>query len=446
MTKRLRILCWAALALFVLYFLPGSKYVLADLTGGKDLEGFAAMIKGYKWLAEPAYGLSLYVQSWHNYLYQSLSWLAWIAVAVAAAGAYFKQSFRKILYRSGAGWLVFLTVTAVLLLEPLPGPFLRSPRGDIKVNFHSHTYFSKDGVAGPLENSRYHRNSGFDANYITEHNGMRSYKLFSGKMHGSPLVLPGMQFNTENISLLILADREIEEKDISQAKDKKIKEVIAWAHKKGFAVICPHWWKWGKPSWEELYKWGIDGFEIYNINYRDFPDEERAKLIAFCKEKKLVMTGNTDWKGFGWACNTWNVLDMGKLEPSRAEIVSHVRKHRPVRVLVLEKDEYSGAARYIFEPFAGLYLYFAGADARQLFAWFFWTAVFLLVSMNKHWKKLACAAALFFVVKYDAVYLSRYMQAPGNDAMKDLLLPLLFLLTAGWTALALRFFRREIND
>jgi hypothetical protein len=425
-----------AALLGVFYLLPGRTYRLVDASTGQSPAGFSVTWPGLTFFNAPFAGVSFYMQKLTNQPAQVLSWLLWLAALAGLSGAVLKKPLKRVVWDIDVTWLVFLTAEAFLIFIRQPSPRLVSPETSTVVNFHSHTRFSKDGIVAPAQNSYYHKNAGFDVNFVTEHNSELSYLWFYPGSNERPLILPGMQANTENISLLLLGGKQIAENDLD-IKDRPIAGLVKWAHDRGMVVICPHWWKWGRPSWDYLRSAGVDGFEIYNLNYRQFTDTERAELVKFCGDNKLITVGSTDWKGFGWACDVWTALDMPKSKASPSGVIGYLAKHKKTSVLVYQRDEPSGALRYIFEPFVGLYLYFAALGAVELLSWLFWAVAAIAVLSFSLARRAAASAALafllFLTVKYSlALFASWY-----NAAIAEIVLPLMLLLSVGWVVFIL---------
>ncbi|MFH1367687.1 MAG: hypothetical protein ABII64_01045 [Elusimicrobiota bacterium] len=442
MKSKLKIFLIIAAVMSVFHFLPAVKFILSDLAGGSVSKGFGVVWKGIGFFNAPFAGLSYYVQAHSNYLALTVSWLLWLAAGFAVYGVAAKKKIFAVVKNVFFSWLVFFTILVLLVFVKHPSPHLRTPDGFSKVNFHSHTYYSQDGVCSPGQNARFHGDSGFDASFITEHNTMSSCEKFS-MLSGLPLILPGMQFNAENLSLLMLGDKKIGDADILPVKDKTIKEAVKWAHRKGLIVICPHWWKWGKPSWQELYDAGVDGFEIYNMNYRDFSDAERGELVKFCRENGLLMAGNTDWKGFGWAADVWNVIDVPRAELTPGVLKEYLKKRGPVKVIAYRQSSSTGLLRRVFEPFVGVYLLLAGIGVKQLISWLFWITLGIALSSKKYLVKAVLAMVFLYILFLDFGFLLAYFGSSGrNDALGEIVLPALGLVTAGWAAILLPMLKK----
>jgi hypothetical protein len=360
--------------------------------------------------------------------------MVWLGIAVLLSHLLGNRSRGRVVKRILFAWLCFLSFILFALLAPLPAPKLVKPDGYTAVDFHSHTHFSHDGVVSPAQSLAYHRDLGFDKFFVTEHGHTASFSHFPKDTQLS-VVFPGMQVQTpERISLLVLADRPYNGADFTH---RPIKEVIDLAHARGFVVVCPHWWKWRYPTWDQLYADGIDGFEIYNAGYRKFPDAERAQLAAFCMEKDLLVTGSTDWHGWGRISNVWTVL---RTSGTGDSFFSLLRQHTGTRVLVNRQREANTTLRYVFEPFACLYYYFGSMGSKELSGWFFWIMIVYLFSQTNgriNWRRLlslVLGVLLFILAIY---YLLTWIPLlPENQILGKLLAPILVVVGFGWLTFA----------
>lgn len=427
-------LLWLIPLIIVLYLLPAPELRLIDLVPGTKPIDAKISWPFLRYLCEPWAGPGEYLLHSTRYILQLVSWIGWIGAFFLTIGFLRRKNFFEILKHTAFAWLVFLTIVVFYLLLPLPAPSLVLPDNYTATDFHSHTQFSHDGVPTLSQSLGYHQSLGFNSFFVTEHGHTASFLKYPDAKRLST-VFPGMQVVTpERISLLVLADRPF---DGSKFLHKPIKDVIDLAHREGFIAVCPHWWKWGQPPWEELYKAGIDGFEVYNAGYRNFPEYERANLIRFCRERGLLTMGSTDWHGWGRMSNVWTVFESDTQNGHTASsLFDTLRQHRPLHVLVYERAERNDFVRYFFEPFFGLYYYFGGMNLRQLLGWVFWIVVFAFLAAFRqavYWTKLFSFlfGSIFLVLSvYYAI--SWIPLLPENQILGKLLVPILATLCVSW--------------
>lgn len=427
-------LLWFIPLIIVLYLLPAPELRLVDLVPGPNALDAKISWPFWRYLFEPWIGPGEYLLHFDHYILQLISWIGWLGASFLVAGILRRKTFFEVLKHTAFAWLAFLTVVVSYLLLPLPAPSLALPSGYTAVDFHSHTQYSHDGVPTISQTLGYHRALGFNTFFVTEHGHTASFLKFPEEKR-LRTVFPGIQAVTpERISLLVLADRPF---DGSEFLHKPIKDVISLAHQKGFIAVCPHWWKWGRPAWEELYNDGIDGFEVYNAGYRNFPEYERANLIRFCRERGLLTIGSTDWHGWGRMSNIWTVLEPvaqnGHDVPSLFETL---RQHPALHVLVYERSERNDFIRYFFEPFFSFYYYFGGMNLGQLLGWVLWIIVFAFLAVFRHsvyWTKLfSFLFGSMFLVLSIYYTISWIPLLPENQILGKLLVPILATFCIIW--------------
>ena len=323
---------------------------------------------------------------------------------------------------------------------PVPRAKAHAPKNFNITDYHSHTYYSHDGLDSPGQSLRYHERLGFNSFFDTEHGHTNGFDKFPAAARLTT-VYPGMQVSTtERVSLLVLADRPY---DAAPFLHKSVKEVIGLAHANGFIVICPHWWKWRYFTWQQLYDFGIDGFEIYNAGYRKFAPAERRELVDFCKAKGLLMTGSTNWHGWGYMSNVWTAIENGA---GNGLPFDSLMKHALTKVIVLERPgEAQGLLRYALEPFFGCYYYFGSLNKRQAVSWLVWLVLFAVAINLRLLMPLATVAPAVLgpicrLLRLERRYLGAadarepgYRQAAGPDIPNNI----------GWVVLYIQKFRNS---
>jgi predicted metal-dependent phosphoesterase TrpH len=359
---------------------------------------------------------------------QLASWLFWLFILAIGIGISKKDKLKNILFRVLRFELGFMSLVMFCLFLPFPAPHLNAPKSFEITDFHSHTFYSHDGLVSPKTNLFYHDNLGFTSFYDTEHGHTAGFDKFPADKRLTT-VYPGMQVSTtERVSLLVLADKPY---DGELYRNKSVKEVIDLAHSNGFIVVCPHWWKWRYFTWQQLYDFGLDGFEIYNAGYRKFSPEERRRMIDFCKQKNLLMTGSTDWHGWGYLSNVWTAVE----RPAGSQVLDFqsLRKHITTKVLVLQRPgEIQGLFRDVFEPFVGCYYYFGSIGKRQAFYWIIWLLLLSVVSRLGLLKLLPLALSAIFAGFCAWSIIIWIPLLPENQVLGKLIAPICLAISAGW--------------
>lgn len=427
---------WIIPALILVSFLGAPAAVLKDAATGLAPQGIDVAWPFARYALEPLAGFGEYVLSFSRYIFQLISWMAWLALLAGIAGAAARSPVSRIVKNIGVAWTAFLTFVVLVLILPLPAPKLVTGDNRSLADLHSHTWYSHDGVKSPAGSIDFHRRLGFDIFFASEHNHTRSFEHYPAP-EKLRYVYPGTQMSTtQGISLLILADRPF---DGALFKDLTVKELIDRAHKEGFVVICPHWWKWRKFTWRELAGLGLDGFEVYNAGYRKFPETERREMIDFCRENGLIITGSTDWHGWGRLSNVWTVLDVPKKALDPGSLSGYLRSRPRTQVVVYSRPEVQTTARYVFEPFFGAYYYFGSMDWKQTVGWAFWIFVFALAGRAGFFRRFGRFTApvlsgvfLTMSIYYLAIWLPLRSE---NLIIPRLVVPVLLTISAGWFAI-----------
>ena len=411
---------------------PAPKRVLTDIVAKDGAAGFSVAWPWARYAMEPFIGAAEYILSFTRYMIQLGSWMLWLLFFGVVSGLYKKHSLKEISSRILRFELFFVSAVIICLVFPFPAPRLSSPSNFNVCDFHSHTFYSHDGLDSPHQSLDYHARLGFKSFYDTEHGHTNGFDKFPADTR-LKTVFPGMQVSTtERVSLLVLADRPFE---AAPFLHKPVQEVIGLAHASGFMVVCPHWWKWRYFTWQQLYEFGIDGFEIYNAGYRKFPPAERRALIDFCKTNNLLMTGSTDWHGWGYLSNVWTAVEN---ENNTGTLpFDALRKHASTKVIVLERPgEIQGTLRYFFEPFFGCYYYFGSLNRHQAFSWGIWIILFALTINIRQLRPLVRLLPLMFSAVFAGFCVWSIIiwvpLLPENQVIGKLLAPIFLGIATGW--------------
>lgn len=166
----------------------------------------------------------------------------------------------------------------------------------LKIDLHTHTFFSGDGVSSPEENIAAARRKGLDGFAITDHNTSDAvtYLLERGLMRedGTPvdglLVIPGQEVTTDEGHLLCIGAT------LPDLKGRPAREVCEIIHERGGLAIPPHPYDLFRagiraPVLETL---PIDALEVFNAattlrRYNKFAFE-------YAQRRNLPMTAASD--------------------------------------------------------------------------------------------------------------------------------------------------------
>lgn len=297
-------------------------------------------------------------------------------------------------------WLTMLPLWVMLMLGlmafavflPLPADRLKNHDPErILVNFHSHSYYSHDGILSPQKVVRWHRTHSFDAFFLTEHNNHqmtleRVAAQRRGELPSTPLVLCGQEYSGSNHLLLLGLNKNVNTKDMPDST------AVQTAHQQNGVALVAHWFR-KKPRPLDYYvRCGVDGFEILNQNEGLYYDRSVfEQIVRTCSSNGLLAVGSCDFHGYGNVCSVWNVLFIPgwhSMTPNGQYLsIMELLKTRDQRRIsvVLYKDRHV-IDNILWSPPLTIIDYFRSLKTLQRLAWIIWLFVFWL-TMKKLAKK-----------------------------------------------------------
>lgn len=311
---------------------------------------------------------------------------------------------RRAVPRALGGYALYLAAALAFLswamLYPRPAARLRlgSPE-ELAVDFHSHTRHSHDGRASftPRANMDWHRDMGFKAGFITDHNLSEGSEeaAESWKSGGKYRPLRGVEVSLHRTHVVVLGNRVPIDNREYDGSLEGVERFLGDCRKRfgGLAVLSlPEYWRHHWERLDEMAGWGAAGIEIANGAPKalDFPREKRREVVELCRRRNLFMAGVSDSHGWGRAAYAWSVMRIpryqymvgGELE--RAVLETLVRDgFTAVRVVERAKQEPLPLPWLFFDPLLGLWAMaraFTLAQAAVSVAWVWaaWVAAGLL--------------------------------------------------------------------
>ena len=166
----------------------------------------------------------------------------------------------------------------------------------IKIDLHTHTFFSGDGVSSPEENIAAAREKGLHGFAITDHNTCDAITYLLDKRlmreDGQPvdgfLVIPGVEVSTDEGHLLCIGAT------LPYMKGKPAREVCEAIHEQGGLAIPPHAFDLFRAGirQETLQTLPIDALEVFNAATTLRRYNEQA--FRYAKDRGLPMTAASD--------------------------------------------------------------------------------------------------------------------------------------------------------
>jgi hypothetical protein len=397
-----------ALLVLVVLLLPFPSQII-DAVTQTPAAGYSVSVSGWRIALEPFTGPFIFMMRSREPLKLYSAAFLWIISGLLLA-AIWRQGFSA---RTVLGWLkkipihisLFISLLLGIIFAPLPGEVIVNHHDDtVLVNFHSHSYYSHDGLISPQGQVRWHTHQHFDAFFLTEHNHHDKTLQLVQSQHGKdikdqPLILPAQEYSGSNHMLLLGLNRVFNTKNFSD------KTAMDSAHAQNGVAIVAHWFTPARNTRPLPYYLdaGADGGEI--VNQADgafYPEPLSSQVIQACRERGLVMVSACDYHGYGNICQAWTAMqipgwrhmpDQGKQEA----IMQVLRQHdqEKIQVLVLRDRPQNNFPAWI-RPWTTLWYYVRNLGVLQIFSWSFW--IFLLYLIKNYFIFIEMSAAVLGTV------------------------------------------------
>ena len=213
----------------------------------------------------------------------------------------------------------------------------------MKIDFHTHSFYSNDGISSPEDLIKSALKKGLDGIALTDHNttdGWKDAKKAAKKLNavlilGEEIKIKEKGRTTGEILGYFL-------KNEINPKGKTKEDVIEEIKKQGGLAIIAHPYHWRKPFLElEKYKCFADGVEAFNS--RSQSKKGNRKSMEFAKKSNLAMTAGSDAHS--------------KFEIGRAYVKAEANSIEEFKKLIISgKSKIVGKQSFFFlvQPFAAL--------------------------------------------------------------------------------------------
>ncbi len=183
----------------------------------------------------------------------------------------------------------------------------------LKIDLHSHTFFSGDGVSSPEQNIAAAREKGLNGFAITDHNTCEAitYLLDKGLMRedGTPvddfLIIPGVEVTTAEGHLLCIGATL---PTPAKLKGRPAREVCELIHERGGLAIPPHPYDLFRAGirFNTLETLPVDAIEVFNAA----TTLRRYNRYAFkyAQQRKLPMTAASDAHHYAAVGTAYTIL------------------------------------------------------------------------------------------------------------------------------------------
>lgn len=165
----------------------------------------------------------------------------------------------------------------------------------MKIDFHCHSYYSKDGISSPEALIRAAKNHGLDGIALTDHNTTSGWEDAKDAARVFDAVfIPGEEIKIKEGKETVGEILGYFLKKEVNSKGKTAKQVVDEIHAQGGIAIIAHPLNWRKPN-KKYQEWlpFVDGIEAFNS--RSQTARDNIKTTAMVKEnEKLVATAGSD--------------------------------------------------------------------------------------------------------------------------------------------------------
>lgn len=418
----------------VLFSFPGEKEQVYDVVTGKLAVGFSVAHPWWHTFIAPFLDVPNYFIHMVHYRTQVPAWFLWIEFFVLVVCIIRRISLGATLRALLKTLLVFFLVIGYVLFVPYAGNKLVTPNTDnVAVDYHSHTWYSWDGIASPRRSLSFHAANGYNAFASTEHdvlftdferpdivaqNNNNLFVFFGSEIYdaqGTHHILYGMPFGIR----VEQVGRTYKEIQNIVARNNGVMEATCW---------------WLSEEMNALSNKNITALEIANMGHW-VPTEHKRAAVRAAREKNISLLGVTDWHGWGHVAYVWTIVTVNRWDTLTAAqkqqaLLDALRGEKKYPVTVLRygrHTERDDVVRQILEPFFGVYYYFSSVNIFTLLSWMLWLALGVaLFSRCRQYEFWFFYSTLYAV--FGCVYLMRWIPLSSmNIALRDVFCSFFFL-------------------
>lgn len=236
---------------------------------------------------------------------------------------------RDELTAAAKGLVVMLCIYASGAMLPRPVARLTVSSSDaVVIDFHSHTHYSWDGRAGfsPEESRRWHRASGFDVAYVTDHStfaGAERAALGNPARAGDGTVmLSGIEVRDRGNHLVVLGTDASDWQSYT-AGDLQERIFQRESQARGSARPVVLFTLPGQLKSENAMS--VDGLELSDAAPRGLgqADALRQDIISRAKEQRKTLVASSNNHGWASASPAWSVMeihDWRQMTPAQLDV------------------------------------------------------------------------------------------------------------------------------
>ncbi|MFH1612595.1 MAG: hypothetical protein ABIB46_02505 [bacterium] len=281
----------------------------------------------------------------------------------------FKKKYLSFLFKNILLFAIFISTVVFSFTFPIK---IKKNTGLFLTDTQSHTFYSWDGLYSPEYNRKWHKNNGYDFNYITDHWNYNA-KRFSSIKNSFHDIFFGMETALNGAYYLI-------NEEISQLSD--LEKII----NEGKAISLFYW---NNKNLKTLKDKSFYGYEIYNQGHPQFSLSKRVDFLNEIKLKKIKVFAGTDWHGylsFSWC---WTVIETDNKTLNKTDIDKFIYSFEEnnssitTRVILYGKTIVHKIKPSFFEPFRSLFIYFTGLDIKGIISWYIFFCLIIFLQNKK---------------------------------------------------------------
>jgi hypothetical protein len=260
-------------------------------------------------------GISLFSQGQHLWLVATyiLLYACW-RISRARRSARRRPSFHREIVGAGKAVLALVAVYAAGALLPRPiAKLAMSPADAIVIDFHSHTRYSWDGRSSfsPEQSRRWHRASGFDVAYVTDHStfaGAEQAALGNPARAGAGTVLlSGIEVRDRGSHLAVLGTdaRDWRSYTAGNLHERTFRREMAARGGARPIVLFTL-----PGNLREVSAMAVDAIELSDAAPRALSqaDRERGSMTALAGRQNRAVVASSNNHGWASASPAWSVM------------------------------------------------------------------------------------------------------------------------------------------
>lgn len=258
-----------------------------------------------------------------------LPWLLAATVRAARRGEGIRRAAFRVTssFLGTAGWACLPFLAAAYLFHLLPGAIragerLDAPASAVVFDIHAHGRRSRDTLLDDFRRAELFRLHGLRLSALTDHNAFEPA--------AEPLLLPGQEFTTHALHLLLLGIRRAykpSDYEIPGTRDRRhlppdygydYRRLIDDVHRDGGFVVVAHWASLRQRTrvpWRRLVELGVDGFEIVSDTDRVPPE-----LVRQWKQAGMKLFSGSDFHGWRTSVYGWNLVAEDVVNPDKKDL------------------------------------------------------------------------------------------------------------------------------